>query len=120
MKTPASQLGPYEIQSEIGRGGMGVVFLATDTRLDRQVAIAYLRGSGIDRAKLLEGATDDQARAIYNSLPLDTMPTDIGNISTMKAPSANARALGLLDPVAVSVRSVIVSSRLSLSAGTSI
>jgi hypothetical protein len=29
----------YEILSELGRGGMGVVFLAKDTRLERQVAI---------------------------------------------------------------------------------
>jgi len=52
------------------------------------------------RAQLIAGASDDQSRAIYNSLPLDTMPTDIGNTTTMKAPSANGRALGLLEAVA--------------------
>src|SRR3989442_2078314 len=31
------------------------------------------------RANLIAGASDDQASAIYNSLPLDTMPTDIGS-----------------------------------------
>ena len=36
------RLGPYQVQRELGRGGMGVVYLATDTRLDRQVAIKAL------------------------------------------------------------------------------
>ena len=34
-----SQLGPYRIEERIGRGGMGEVFKATDTRLQRTVAI---------------------------------------------------------------------------------
>src|SRR5213593_3619807 len=34
-----SRLGPYEILSEIGAGGMGEVWKARDTRLDRVVAV---------------------------------------------------------------------------------
>ena len=37
-----SRLGPYEIQSAIGAGGMGEVYKALDTRLDRTVAIKVL------------------------------------------------------------------------------
>ena len=37
-----SRLGPYEIQSMIGAGGMGEVYSARDTRLDRSVAIKVL------------------------------------------------------------------------------
>ncbi len=40
--TPGTQLGPYEIVSAIGAGGMGEVYKATDTRLDRTVAIKVL------------------------------------------------------------------------------
>jgi serine/threonine protein kinase/Flp pilus assembly protein TadD len=38
-----TQIGHYNILSSIGRGGMGLVYLARDTRLDRQVAIKCLR-----------------------------------------------------------------------------
>ncbi|MDP9360937.1 MAG: serine/threonine-protein kinase [Acidobacteriota bacterium] len=37
-----AKLGPYAIAKAIGSGGMGDVYLATDTRLDRQVAIKVL------------------------------------------------------------------------------
>lgn len=42
MPAVGEHLGPYEILSEIGAGGMGVVFRARDTRLDRTVAIKIL------------------------------------------------------------------------------
>ena len=40
--TSGTKLGPYEIQSPLGAGGMGEVYRATDTRLDRTVAIKIL------------------------------------------------------------------------------
>src|SRR5277367_2960594 len=40
--TSGTKLGPYEIQSAIGAGGMGEVYRARDTRLERTVAIKIL------------------------------------------------------------------------------
>ena len=40
--TAGTKLGPYEIRDQIGAGGMGEVYRATDTRLDRAVAIKVL------------------------------------------------------------------------------
>ncbi len=40
--TPGTRLGPYEIVAPIGAGGMGEVYKARDTRLDRAVAIKIL------------------------------------------------------------------------------
>src|SRR5262247_3175682 len=39
---PGTRLGPYEIVTPIGAGGMGEVYKARDTRLDRVVAIKIL------------------------------------------------------------------------------
>ena len=40
--SPGTRLGPYEIVAAIGAGGMGEVYKARDTRLDRTVAIKVL------------------------------------------------------------------------------
>jgi eukaryotic-like serine/threonine-protein kinase len=39
---PGTRLGPYEITAQIGVGGMGEVYRATDTNLKRAVAIKVL------------------------------------------------------------------------------
>src|SRR5271169_5431450 len=41
--SPGDKLGPYEIDVLIGAGGMGEVWKARDTRLDRMVAIKRLK-----------------------------------------------------------------------------
>src|SRR5437867_12426368 len=53
MLTIGTKLGRYEIRSKIGAGGMGEVYLAQDTKLDRKVAIKFLPESLV---------ADEQAR----------------------------------------------------------
>ena len=39
---PGTKLGPFEVLASLGAGGMGEVYRARDTRLDRTVAIKIL------------------------------------------------------------------------------
>src|SRR3974390_2607546 len=57
------QLGPYEILSSIGAGGMGEVYKARDTRLDRTVAIKVLPEHIASREDL-RARFEREARAI--------------------------------------------------------
>src|SRR5262245_64663971 len=61
--SPGVRLGPYEIVQPIGRGGMGDVYRARDTRLARDVALKVIHAElGADperRARL-----DREARAV--------------------------------------------------------
>jgi serine/threonine protein kinase len=58
-----TKLGPYEIQSELGTGGMGEVYRARDTRLDRQVAIKVL-AAHLSSSPELKQRMEREARAI--------------------------------------------------------
>ena len=64
MRLPVgTRLGPYEIQSLIGAGGMGEVYKALDTRLDRIVALKLLPVDLADRPDRRR-RFDAEARAI--------------------------------------------------------
>jgi serine/threonine protein kinase len=58
-----TKLGPYEIQSPLGAGGMGEVYRATDTRLERTVAIKILPAH-LSSDPLLRRRFEREAKAI--------------------------------------------------------
>ncbi|MEO8725934.1 MAG: protein kinase [Acidobacteriaceae bacterium] len=58
-----TKLGPYEIQSPLGAGGMSEVYRARDTRLERTVAIKILPAHLSNNAEAKQ-RFDREARAI--------------------------------------------------------
>ena len=57
---PATRVGPYEIIASLGAGGMGEVYRARDTRLDREVALKLIHRGAVDEVainRLLREAT---------------------------------------------------------------
>jgi eukaryotic-like serine/threonine-protein kinase len=58
-----TQLGPYEIQSQLGAGGMGEVYRARDIRLNRTVAIKIL-AAHLSSSPELKQRFEREARAL--------------------------------------------------------
>ncbi|HKA36069.1 MAG TPA: protein kinase, partial [Thermoanaerobaculia bacterium] len=77
--TPGSRLGPYEVLSPIGAGGMGEVWRARDPRLGRDVAIKVLPASySADEDRLRRFEQEARAAGILNH-PNVTAVYDIGS-----------------------------------------
>ena len=65
--TPGTPLGPYEVTAQIGVGGMGDVYRATDSNLKRQVAIKVLpQAVAADPDRLVRFQRDAEALAALN------------------------------------------------------
>ena len=64
---PGSKLGPYEIVSLLGAGGMGEVYRAHDTRLGRDVALKILPESfALDHERLYRFEQESRSVAAFN------------------------------------------------------
>ena len=67
MLAPGTRLGPYEVSGSLGAGGMGEVYRARDTRLDRDVALKILPQSfAIDPDRLMRFAREAKTLAALN------------------------------------------------------
>lgn len=100
--TSGTKLGPYEIQSLLGTGGMGEVYRARDTRLQRDVAIKVLPASlAQDQDRLRRFEQEARAVAALNHPNLLTV-FDVGTASVAQAAAAGVSAGVASSPFLVS------------------
>lgn len=64
MSDRIRKFGQYLIHKSLGQGGMGEVVLATDTTLDRKVAIKFLKAREGDKNKILEQRFQNEAKIL--------------------------------------------------------
>jgi serine/threonine protein kinase len=80
MLAPGFKLGPYEILSPLGAGGMGEVYRAKDPRLGREVAIKVLPAAfSADRDRLRRFEQEAKAAGLLNH-PNITAVYDVGSV----------------------------------------
>jgi Tol biopolymer transport system component/predicted Ser/Thr protein kinase len=94
--TPERSFGPYEVIAPIGEGGMGQVFKARDTRLDRIVALKTSHAQFSDRfageARATAALNHPHIAALYDVGP-DYLVMEFVEGETLRGPLPAARAL---------------------------
>src|SRR5438270_3481295 len=90
--TVGTILGPYEILSSLGHGGMGEVYRANDTNLDREVAIKVLPDSlARDQERLARFKREAKVLASLNHANIATI------YGLEESPQGKAIAMELVD-----------------------
>ena len=84
---PGGQIGPFRIERELGRGAVGVVYLAHDTKLDRSVAIKSLPAEVMENPK---------ARSRFSREPRLLASVNHPNIATIHEVLEEAEGVGYL------------------------
>src|SRR5215831_7365983 len=113
MLSPGARLGPYDILSPLGAGGMGEVYKARDTRLNRDVAIKVLpdaftrdadRLSRFKReAQVLASLNHPHIAAIYGIEEVDgvrALVMELVDGDTLRCPQPRAVALAYAKQIA--------------------
>jgi eukaryotic-like serine/threonine-protein kinase len=89
--SPGTRLGPYEVLSSLGAGGMGEVYRARDTKLGRDVAIKVLPDAfATDAERLARFRREAQVLASLNH-------PNIGHIYGLESDAVQALVLELID-----------------------
>src|SRR5687767_6843573 len=98
--TPGTRLGPYEILSALGAGGMGEVWKARDTRLNRLVAIKTSHSPFSERfereARAIAAVNHPHVCSLYDVGP-DYLVMEYVEGEWLGGPVPLARALALAD-----------------------
>ena len=79
---PGARLGPYEVVSPLGAGGMGEVYRARDTKLGRDVALKVLPdalAADADRLMRFERVIFGQDQRIVESQRPEQVPFDLAD-----------------------------------------
>src|ERR1041384_2058251 len=96
MSEPARNFGPYQVIAPIGEGGMGQVFKARDTRLDRIVAIKISHARFSDRfareARATAALNHPHIATLYDVGP-DFLVMEFVEGETLRGPLPLPRAL---------------------------
>jgi len=105
--TTGTRLGRYEIRSKIGEGGMGEVYLAHDTKLDRKVALKILPANvAADRSRMNRFVQEAKAASALNHPNIITIheidETDSGHFIATEYIDGETLREHLRQPIAVS------------------